>query len=774
MRRHTLRRFGLMLLVATVATMGLAAPTHAAPGTGAISGRLTDNGTPVAGAAVDAYGEGYGSAVTDADGRYRITELAPGSDYRVYFMPQGRMPQYAHRAVNWDTATPITVNAGAETVVDDSLIPVGTVTGRLTRPDGSPIPWCWVSIATPDNGSLADVLTDQNGEYTLQAPAGPQRIRFSGPIATQYAPGKREYGEAGVYQVVAGETITVDETSLPVGTVTGRVTRTDGSPVVWQTVIAVEATDGDDVGVGNTDGDGVYRIDVPPGAYVIGLETGETVKWVPGGRTRADAQVFTVAADTVITVDEVVRGTGRAQGRFTDRDGNGLGEVSVVFHDTAFGGSYTAITDYAGYWRINSIPEGSYQVQFSSPDQLIDQWAYGTTKAAEAATITIAQYETVYVNDTKLPGGSVRITAKNAVTGAPVENFYALTGHFGAVGWQGVALLADVPAGTHELNVYADGFVNAVGVPVTVVVGEQTEIEVALQPYALLRAQVVDAATGAPVEGVCLHPATVDRFRLFEGCHSTSSADGYVTIPVEAGRHQVFALPLGDSPYGAQWVGQDGGTGDQREAKSWTFTAGQLRDIHKIRMDRAGVVTGLITGADGAPVTGGQVAIATPVVGNGNTGAVDIGGDGRYTIDFLGPYQWPLNFQTGTHAWQWSGGQAKRYDAVAVSVQAGQTTTYDQQLKLGTEVRVTVTGGPPGGFAVAYTVGTGDVAGYAWVEQSGAEAVYRVLGSQHVKLHYNTGSGDRWGWYGGTDYASATSVRVYANGTPTVVSYPFS
>ncbi|WP_155369367.1 carboxypeptidase regulatory-like domain-containing protein [Catellatospora vulcania] len=774
MRRHTLRRLGLTLLTVAVATMGLTAPAQAAPATGTITGQLTDHGVPVAGVAVDAYGESYGSAVTDEDGRYRIADLVPGNDYRVYFMPPGRLPQYAHRAVDWDSGTPITVTSGAETVVDDSLIPVGTITGRVTRPDGSPIAWCWVSVALPDANSITGTYTDQNGYYTLSSPTGPQRLRFTGPIAEQYAPGKREYSEAGLYEVVEGQTITVDETALAVGTVAGRVTRVDGSPVAWQTVVAEPVTGGNDIGVASTDGNGAYRIDVLPGDYVVGLEFGESMKYVPGGRSRADAQVFTVAADTVTTVDEVLRGTGRAQGRFTDSTGNGLDNVRVSFEDTVNGGWFTATTDFDGYWRRYDIPEGDYKVYFSSTDHGISQWAYGKVSAAEAETITVAASQTVYVDDTKLPGGSVRITAKNAVTGAVIEDFSVSSGRFHAVGWQGVALLPDVPAGAHELNVYAMGFVNTVGVQVTAVAGEQTEIEVALQPYARLKAQIVDAETGAPIEGVCLHPATTDRFRLFEGCQSASAADGYVTIFVEAGRYQVFALPEGDSPYGAQWVGQDGGTGDQREAKSWTFTAGQLRDIHKIRMDRAGVITGVVTGADGAPVTGGKVAAATPVVGNGSLGEVAIGGDGRYTVDFLGPYQWPLSFRTGSHAWQWSGAQAKRHDAVEVSVQAGQTTTFDQQLKLGTEVRVTVAGGPPGGFAVAYTVGTGDVAGYAWVEQSGAEAVFRVLGSQHVKFQYDTGSGNRHGWYGGTDFASATSVRVYANGTPTVVSYQFS
>ncbi|WP_144119777.1 carboxypeptidase-like regulatory domain-containing protein [Catellatospora sichuanensis] len=773
MRRHTLRRLGLTLLTAAVATMGLAAPAHAEPETGTISGRLTDNGAPVAGATVDAHGEGWNSAVTDADGRYRITDLPPGTDYRVFFMTPGRMNQYAYRATGWDSAAPFAVSAGAETVVDDSLFPVGTVTGRFTRPDGSPIEWALVSVATPDNGSLVETVTDADGHYTLQVPAGSHRLRFSGPSGAQYAPGKREFSQAGVYEVVAGQTLTVHETALAVGTITGRVTRADGSPVANRSVTVQSAADGSYAAGAGTDADGVYRADVFPGDYVVGLEAGAAYEYMPGGRARADAQVFTVAADAVVTVDETLRATGAVQGMFTDAAGNGVSSATVTLVNTVTGATLVTATHWQGFYNFPETPEGTYKVHFTAWDRPIDQWAYGKLNAADAATITVTAGQAVDVNDTQLSGGSIRVTAKNALTGAPITDFYAVTGRYDARAEQGVALLSDVPAGAWELNVHADGFVSAVAVPVTVVGGEQAAVELSLTPYARMTAKVVDAATGAPIEGVCVYPATTDRFRLAEGCPWASGADGVVTVDVEAGRYQFFALPLG-SPYGAQWVGQDGGTGDQREAKSWTFTSGEVRDIHRIRMDKAGVVTGVVTGADGTPLTRGKVAVDTPVVGNGTVGDVGIGGDGRYTIGFLGPYAWPLNFQTDSHAWQWSGGEAKRHDAVKVTVQAGQTTTFDQQLKLGTEVRVTAAGSPDGGFAVAYTVGTGDVAGYRWVEQGGGEAVFRVLGSQHVTFQYNVGSGFRGGWYGGTDHASATPVRIYANGTPTVVSYQYS
>ncbi|MEV0455688.1 carboxypeptidase-like regulatory domain-containing protein [Catellatospora methionotrophica] len=271
---------------------------------------------------------------------------------------------------------------------------------------------------------------------------------------------------------------------------------------------------------------------------------------------------------------------------------------------------------------------------------------------------------------------------------------------------------------------------------------------------------------------MCLFTETRIKFRLFEGCAAESGTDGEVVLGVEAGTYQVFALPDHGSAYGAQWVGLTGGTGSQDLARNVVVAAGEQKDIHKIFMDRKGTVTGVVTGADGAPVTGGTVAAVTPVIGDAGRGRVAIDTQGRYTIDFLGPYAWPLSFQTSTHAFQWSGAAHRRQSATLVPVTAGQTTTFDQQLALGTLVKVTATGSPSGRYAVAYNNSNGDVAGFIWVQQAGGQAIFRVMGGQQVKLQFAGGEPGQ-GWYGGTDFDSAKTVSIPATGEKVVV-YPYS
>ncbi|MBB4677424.1 hypothetical protein [Crossiella cryophila] len=50
--------------------------------------------------------------------------------------------------------------------------------------------------------------------------------------------------------------------------------------------------------------------------------------------------------------------------------------------------------------------------------------------------------------------------------------------------------------------------------------------------------------------------------------------------------------------------------------------------------------------------------------------------EGRYTISFLGPYGWRVQFpdMKGDYAWQWSGAAPDRFGATQVRATASETT----------------------------------------------------------------------------------------------------
>src|SRR5690606_34625219 len=187
--------------------------------------------------------------------------------------------------------------------------------------------------------------------------------------------------------------------------------------------------------------------------------------------------------------------------------------------------------------------------------------------------------------------------------------------------------------------------------------------------------------------------------------------DGHVTVEIDrGGTYQFLAWPRDAEGYGAQWVGHHGGTGFQLAAARVTVAEGGVASAPVVRMDPAGTITGTVTLPDGTPATSGSVRIGNdPFNVGGGLGGVPIDEQGHYTIDGLGPYEWPLLFEVFGHAAQWSGGSPDRHPADRVAVVAGATTTYDQQLDQGTEVTVSIDLGDA--FLVARNARTGDRVG---------------------------------------------------------------
>jgi 5-hydroxyisourate hydrolase-like protein (transthyretin family) len=94
-----------------------------------MSGRLTDAaGAPAGGVSVEFYNvdtTAQSETVTRADGSYDVSgQLAPGR-YKVRFTAAGRS-QYAHQALDYDSADVITLTSGRTAVVDDQLLWVPT------------------------------------------------------------------------------------------------------------------------------------------------------------------------------------------------------------------------------------------------------------------------------------------------------------------------------------------------------------------------------------------------------------------------------------------------------------------------------------------------------------------------------------------------------------------------------------------------------------------------------------------------------------------------
>jgi hypothetical protein len=766
------------LVAATLAMLligaGVAhADTPADESTGGIAGRLVDqNGIGVADADVFVDGEDHwhwAHTITDADGNFELLELIP-DNYRVEFQAPDAPVQYAFGNASWNDADLIAVVADEITIVDDQLLPTGVISGSLTDSDGDGV--SAIVFAQPDGGGAwmwAD--TDEDGFFSMHVLAGDYRVRFeTDDDFVQFAHGTTEFFEAEVFSVAAGQTVTVHDQLLTPGIITGQLVDADGNGVVDAQVRTEPEDDGTWAHTW-TEEDGEFSLAVLPGQYRVTFMFEGMFQYAHGTTSWSQAEVFTVEAGSTVTVNDTLITPGAVAGVFTDGNGDGIGEVEVFLEPLDGAGDWgEAFTDDEGHYEFPVVAPGDYHVSFHDWDDGFIQYAFGALTRSEAAVISVVAGETAVVNDSLLPTGSVRITGLDVSTGEPVMQFEAqLAGRFGAT-QDGELIITDVPVGTHDFQwVSAAGYSHLETVSVTVAAGMQAEVVLALHPRARIETTVVDTQTGEPVAGVCLITATATRFRMPEWCPHVSGPDGQVIVEVpQAGTYQLLAWPRDAHGYGAQWVGSEGGTGEQGRAVKVTVPDGGVATAPIVRMDPAGVVTGVVTDTDGQPVTSGFVRMGHDGIGIGfGLGQAWIHEDGSYSLGGLGPYEWPLVFDVWDHPTQWSGGTADRSRADGVPVVAGQSTTFDYQLVAGTSVSLAIAGDAwdREGFVVALNARTGDRVGVWWQDPAAELGSRPVLGPQRVKFVFVAGPEE---FFGGDDFASARRFPIRPHGEHTI------
>ncbi|WP_162907580.1 carboxypeptidase-like regulatory domain-containing protein, partial [Allorhizocola rhizosphaerae] len=332
--------------------------------------------------------------------------------------------------------------------------------------------------------------------------------------------------------------------------ISGRITDHTGAPAAGVSIFSSNE-DGTSVGGASTNASGAYRIaNLKPGRFYLDLRT----NW---GGTR-QTERFDVSGETVF--DYALPAIGSVTGRLSKQDGTGAADVTVG----VTGNWRTTRTDANGDWRVEQVFAGADAiVTYFDPRQGIQQYAYGKLTHATADRVTVVGGQTTTVNEVVLPTGSVRVTAKDSVTGAPVLNFIASARFARHETSAGEAILDNVTAGTHVLYVDSPGYIAQDPKEVTVVAGQRVDIEVTLTPEAKIDVTVVDAITGAPLRGVCV-AAVSPRHVPEDGCWNTTGDDGRLTIAgLPAGGHQLLAVPTEAPGHGAQWVGVSGGTGRQ-------------------------------------------------------------------------------------------------------------------------------------------------------------------------------------------------------------------
>jgi hypothetical protein len=221
---------------------------------GGIYGRVTDSvtsyGIPdIAVTAVPSSGGGtyFGTGLTDVAGNYGIDmNLGTGTYNVTVLMPRGYVG---------NTRGQVSVTAGSKTTgIDLALQRSGVVSGRITTPGGQPLANVTVLASSPPS-NLGFDHTNATGYYRITSGLG------TGTYTVTAMSGININATYGVSVVVSQEThdINLQLDIAPSGIITGKVTDTNGKPVVNAEVSAKGDTTSSS-GTASTDTDGHYMI----------------------------------------------------------------------------------------------------------------------------------------------------------------------------------------------------------------------------------------------------------------------------------------------------------------------------------------------------------------------------------------------------------------------------------------------------------------------------------------------------------------------------------
>ena len=235
---------------------------------GGISGKLTEavSGQPlqqIIVIAIPATPSGtYGwQGVTGAEGKYRIaTNLVTGKYNVTTIFPDGHITK---------TTGPISVTAGAEVKgVDLVLEKSGTISGKVRSSTGTPLAGASVFAMASAGQFSGTAQTDANGNYKITSGLATGTYTIYATYASS-PPGIQQNIKVTQGQETSGVDFTL--TVAPSGSISGKVTDTNGNPIPLVSVAAEGSTGS---GTAQTDSNGNYLISqgLGTGTYTVSAE----------------------------------------------------------------------------------------------------------------------------------------------------------------------------------------------------------------------------------------------------------------------------------------------------------------------------------------------------------------------------------------------------------------------------------------------------------------------------------------------------------------------
>ena len=385
-------------------------PLTATPKVGSISGKVAD----VSGRALSAAAVAYsgGSAITDANGNYSLTNVAAGSQTLT-----------ASLAGYVSVSQSVSVTTNQSTTQNFTLtLATGTISGTVTNSaTNAALPGVTVSYA---GGSA---ITSASGAYTLANVApGSWTLTFA----------LSGYGSSSqTVTVVAGQTAAANAslTATP-GAITGKITNASGGAAIAGATVSYAG------GSTTTDSTGTYTLsNVAPGSQSVTVQAaGFTSK----------TQSVTVNAGSTATLNVALTATtATLTGKITNASsGSGLSGATVSV------AGKTATSNSSGVYSVTGVATGTYTMTVT-----LKGWTNGTASinAVGGTTVTtnIPLATTGIVTGTvKKASGSLDSGVTVTLTGGVIPTTTTVTTNSSGVyktGW--------IPVGAYTVTISQSG-----------------------------------------------------------------------------------------------------------------------------------------------------------------------------------------------------------------------------------------------------------------------------------------------------------------------------
>jgi hypothetical protein len=333
-----------------------------------------------------------------------------------------------------------------------------SISGQVTL-HGAPVPGAMVIVASLLQGMRdpqAVVRTDENGRYRITGlPSGRYGIYATEPALTSLEEVVREIS-------LEGDEVhnRVDFALVRGGVITGRVSDTDGHPIVEELIIVMALSEAghprpfySNQQIMRTDDQGVYRVyGIPPGHYTISigegggspyrrLDQGQTYyphTYHPGVSESAKAKIIELAEGVVISGIDITVGKGQqtyaASGRIIDAEtdkpqpgiklGYGGNAMSIFGKQSDENGGFRITGLMPGRYSVFAGCEGDYysdQIEFDITDRNVNGLEIRRHRGASISGKVVIEGATDPTVLGKLRTLSVNATSKAGNTGSMVD-----------------------------------------------------------------------------------------------------------------------------------------------------------------------------------------------------------------------------------------------------------------------------------------------------------------------------------------------------------------